>query len=220
MQLSKFIAVKNKVEINKPGKEKIESYRTMIQEVNENTFAIDIPTKRRRPWVPAKGELIELGVITDNARYIFESRVVNRIEKPLPLIFLEIPQLEKVRRVQLREFFRVDLIIDVSYKALEPEEAKDYRNLELESRGTVLDLSGGGLRMVINTPLEIDSKVAVEFQLEERNFKLLGQVRRCQEQLLPEKKLFIIGISFEDITIAEQDFIISYCFKRQLESSK
>jgi c-di-GMP-binding flagellar brake protein YcgR len=89
-------------------------YKSIVQEVNEEDFAIGVPMKKNEQVALHEGESLVLKFVLEDALYYFQSKVAGVKISGQVLLYL-IPWPEKVQRLQRREFFRFPCVIDLFY---------------------------------------------------------------------------------------------------------
>ncbi|GAW92937.1 flagellar brake protein, partial [Calderihabitans maritimus] len=146
----KDLAVNQKVEICRDNEEEI--YKSLIQEVGEGYFAIQIPSGPQGWLTLHVGERVNVNVFSPSAQYCFTTEVIGRKkEKNIPMYLLKIP--EEFTRIQRRDYVRIKLTLEVFFEPVNTEELDNLdMKAELSRRGVTLDISGGGMQLVTDEP--------------------------------------------------------------------
>ena len=143
----------------------------------------------------------------EHAVYRFKSSIKERIRNPIPLLVLVHP--EEVERIQRRQYFRLKVNKKIHYR-LAANEQSDYK----ETR--ILDISGGGIKMVINTELEMGDKLQFFIDIAPlKEILFTGKIVRITK--LADRNTKAAGIKFINVKRSIQDKIISWIFEYQSE---
>lgn len=145
------------------------------------------------------GDLVVMGIGLSDALYTFQTRLCHRSGGTLRF---EVPDPSAIVRKQVRAFVRVPVEIPV--------------RLTLASRlgavgARLLDLSGGGARVLAPVSLALGDLVELELELQGERMVLSGKVVR------PSDRQSQAGIAFVDLTKAQLNRIVSFTFYRQAE---
>lgn len=149
--------------------------------------------------------------------YAFDTTVVKRMsDARLTLRYaFKLPEKKQIKRIQRREYLRVPEMIDVTVLATDGEAFDSFDT-------TSLDVSAGGMRIFANrAPIEVDESLIVLFRIEDergepRLFRVKSRLVRVHKQEMKQE----LSLSFEDLTPRDQETILRYCFRAQLEARK
>lgn len=136
-----------------------------------------------------------------------------------------------LQKLQRRKFFRLDCLMDFTYYVLyddeekemtDPYEAHEYhlRHFPDEGRkkGTIVDISGGGIRTVTDEPLPIDGELLVFFRVAMDNmeyaFCSFAYVVKCREQE-KNRHHYESGLEFKKLDKNERERIVKYIFQEE-----
>lgn len=149
---------------------------------------------------------------TDRAAYKFESKVMKRTNKPIPLLLIE--SSDSVTRIQRRDYFRLDVTgkVDV-YKMIDN---KNYPKKISDAR--LLDISGGGIQMQLKAKFEKGEEILLSLKniLVPKEFIKSKIVRIHREN----DELYNYGVQFEEIEDEQREEIIQWIFAYQRKSRK
>ncbi len=107
-------------------------YKSIVQEVNEENFAIGVPTKKNEQVALNEGQILGLKFVLEDALYYFQSKVAGvKISGQVLLYLISWP--EKVQRLQRRKHFRFPCMIDLFYWLL-PKSGDLSHGLPLKSK--------------------------------------------------------------------------------------
>ncbi|WP_227767212.1 flagellar brake protein [Zhaonella formicivorans] len=212
MQRHQFLVVKRKVELvreNDPV-----TYKSMIQEVGQDSFAVDVPSYRGQALVLRPGETITVKITGEKEQFLFSTRVLGRKKEPIPLYYLAKPA--EVQRIQLREYVRLKTVLEVCYKMLEVEELENLHMLNPSKRAFTVDISGGGVQLALEEELPVNKLLYLKIVLpgyEHQPIYAVGRVKRFLPAGEFQPKHYA-GVHFEKIAERDRDVLICYIFEK------
>lgn len=191
-----------------------ESYKSIIQDIEEKYFSISIPSKSGK-FIPLRqGDIAEVLYYDNLNIFQFDTNVVGRKFDGIPLIMLEIPKEYKL--VQRRQFFRVatlDGLIILNYEKLKDKNNKRIKTLKPLNdefkKAILLDLSGGGMRVKLDEPIVVGDILHLFLNIQKEEIEIYSKVVRI---ISSEFNSFTYGICFLDLTEKEREKIIKYSF--------
>ncbi|RAK08917.1 c-di-GMP-binding flagellar brake protein YcgR [Halanaerobium saccharolyticum] len=157
-------------------------------------------------------QLVNVYYTTDRAAYKFESKILKRTNKPIPLLLIE--ESDSVTRIQRRDYFRLDVTgtVDV-YKMIED---KNYPKKLAEAR--LQDISGGGIGIQLKKKFEKGEEILINLKniLKPKEFIKSKIVRIDREN----NELYNYGVEFLKIEEEQREEIIQWIFAYQRKSRK
>lgn len=176
----------------------------------ESRIIISGPIKQSNPVFIHINEKVNILYYVENrGRYTFTARVVSR--EFSPIYSLTLGEISNTKIIQLREFFRLPVTLEVEKKIkLNNDKKKDSMTELCE----IKDLSGGGIRVYCRHKHKIGDIVVCKFNLLDRSIVAKCNVVRVQEIDSFNFK-YSIGLSFVDIEEIDRDIIIKYIFTQQ-----
>lgn len=153
----------------------------------------------------------------DNQLYGFDAVVLKRIsDARMTLRYaFKLPDEKKIKRIQRREYLRVHEMIDVTVLAVDGESFESFET-------TSLDISAGGMKIIVDrAPIEVDESLIVSFRIKDDQgssqlFRVESRLVRVHKQEVKQE----LSLSFEDLSPRDQETILRYCFRAQLEARK
>lgn len=149
---------------------------------------------------------------TDRAAYKFNSKILKRTNKPIPLLLIE--RADSVTRIQRRDFFRLDVTgVVYVYKMIE---GKNYPKKVAEAR--LLDISGGGIQMQLKKKFEKGEEILLSLKniLSPKEF-IKSKIVRIKKE---NAELYNYGVQFREIKTEQREEIIQWIFAYQRKSRK
>ncbi len=142
------------------------------------------------------------------------------------LFFLEIYMLEEPAKVQRREFYRYKCALPASLRVVSDMEYEtgvyediDVSEDELEwQQAKILDISGGGVRLIQKTHLEKNELIKIKFEMgmvgEIMKFNLFARIL-SSTIMNNQTGLYEQRLEFMKITQDDRDKIIRYIFENE-----
>ena len=220
----KILSIGDKIDIRKitEDEEQLQSefYCSQLIEIQD-----EIQIKITMPTIGTNLVPLTPGMMYDCVFYTSQGlrqglfQVISRFkEGNLPIIIMEIKS--SLRKVQRREFYRMECTLPLKYRIADKREKipkERFRDLEWKN-GVVLDLSGGGMRFVVEEPIKNDDflqfKMVLSVKEEYRELYIYGDVvhSKTKENNI---RLHECRTQFNRISEADQDYIVSYVFETE-----
>lgn len=174
------------------------TYKSTIQDIKEDCYVINLPLGEGEYLTLEDGAEIELGIVKDSGYYILKSEIINRLmEDGKPFYRITIPVMKK--KIERRDFVRISLLDYIFYKT----------DSTAWTKAMILDLSGGGMKLVIKEKVKLGDKLQVGLVLGNESFQLEGKVVRV---VVNEMRENVCGIEFIHLTERIRDRIIAKIF--------
>lgn len=214
-KVASFLKDNAKIEVRLEGN-KNKYYKSIVHGVKGERFLIDPPYSGKDHLLLHLDDKVEVILLTDKEKYMFTATVVDRVQSPISGYVLQAP--EEAKRIQLRDFVRIKLALEVEWAELR-DGLTDHKELEeLAFKGAIMvDLGGGGAGLVTDVPIPEGTQILLRCSLVIRDVKrvmnIFSEVRRCYR--MDDRNKYAIGIAFVGLSEREQDQIIEYVFLRQ-----
>lgn len=193
-----------------------ETYRCKLMDVRDGILYIDYPVNiytNRIDYLINGTNFRGTFVGKDQNTYLFNTEIQGRVRENIPLLLLDYPGDEYLEKIQRREYVRVSLSTKVNVQPI--------NNEFTPFTALTTDISAGGAAIIVPQNLKIDThtNLILQFTFEMRNREVCElpiqvQVKRIVEVLNNRKK---VSVEFTEITEAERQILLRYCFERQLE---
>lgn len=193
--------------------EGIKRYRTRVEDSNANQVIVGAPFEKGAVAPIHVGTKIISEVIIsegkDQGRYQAPCVVDRRLLlQNLPMVVLRIAG--EWRKIQLRDFVRVNVFVDAK---IFPESAAKRKKQKNGEVGLIKDISGGGLLLSSKTLFKHGKRILLSFSLEDKDFFCQGKVVRVREDETANE----YGVSFLELDEGVRKEIIQFVYSRQLE---
>lgn len=181
-------------------------YKCTIQDIQEDYYLINIPVADGAGYlILPEGSAIEIDFVKDGGYFMLKSEIMGKItEDGKPFYKITIPvEIEKIER---RDFVRVNLVDYIFYKI------NDGWN-----KAMVLDISGGGMKIIIKEKVNIGDVITVGLAFENESFQLKGTIVRI---IINQMRENVCGLEFVEMDERVREKIIAKIFdqlRRQLE---
>lgn len=213
MQDCKFLTVNRKVDLLREGDS--HHYKTLIQAIEEDNFAVAVPYHQGEMLLLRPGEKVTLKVICEQEQFVFAAEVLDRKKEQIPMYYFAKPQ--EVTRVQLRDFVRVKVAIEIYYQVISQDDLENLDKLNPSTRALTVDLSGGGLLLATAEVLACGTLVYLNIPIDlgnrSQNVFVVGKVKRFSPANETQLKN-LVGIQFENIPERDRDLIINFIFSK------
>ena len=212
--ISKAVKVGDKVElIKKTHIENLQhSFYSVIQEIRGQDKIIIAAPMEKGKIIPLEIEGdYYLCVYTDRGLYRCEITVTNR-SKDNNFFTTTLQVNTKMQKYQRRQYYRLDCVLTFQYK----NESKDEWN-----EGTILDISGGGIRFVSNCQLSsvdhVLCHIILNLENEKKHIYVSGEIVDSDEI---DYHAYETRAAFEDISDEVREIIIKFVFDEERKKRK
>lgn len=197
----------------------VKRFRCRVVELKGSTLYIDYPINTqtgRTDFFPKGTLLFAYFVGSDQSIYKFYTEVLDRKREKVPMLLLRYEQ-SKLKKVQRREYVRVDANLDVSVS--DPEG-------EIETFTTVTkDISGGGLAIILPENIEIKSGISLDLVIvlrtKDKNIDyIFTRAESIRVFALTKEAKQLLSMKFVDIYEQDRQKIIQFCFETQLKARR
>lgn len=185
-------------------------YKSKIENIsNDGSLLIDTPIHNGH-LIPLRIG-IKLKIIFFNRRgqFFFNGMIINRFSGHLS--YLQIKPISEISKLQRRQYYRLEKILEFKYKKL--EDATGTFN-----KGYIKNISGGGLKVRIKEKLETNKEIIciLSFDIPDDEIFVKSMVIRCE--LIDGS--YETALKFIDIEDSVRERIISYIFKEERKLKK
>ncbi|HVJ49559.1 flagellar brake protein [Desulfitobacterium sp.] len=180
-------------------------YKTHLDEVGEKILSVFAPMMQGQVVPFREGTRAKVIFWDDVAAYAIETVIIQRIAVPVPIFVLELP--EDIYRVQRRNFVRVPAVYPLTFRSV------DRQGLSDTKKGTMLDLSGGGMRFQTSESVELGAILLAYLDLPSGPIQTSARV--CRADKIPDSKNYSISVDFYQIPERDRDRIIRSVFDLQ-----
>lgn len=211
LEPKKLLKVGQRLEISLASDKDENFFASRIEDFNKDRLIIAMPMEKGYPIIPQANEVIYGRIRTNECIYKFISVFIDKAAKPIPVLQLAMP--ENLEKHQQREFVRVNARFSLKV-SIEDEE----KNLLPAYNTFTKDISGGGLRFIMNRELAEGSRVHIETE-PLNNVGILNlycQVVRSVRSVATEN-IFWVGVKFIDLPKSIERNLIRFIFQKQRE---
>lgn len=205
------------IEYEENQSSEVRKYRCKIIEKNNQGLIIDYPINvntNKTSFLPIGSTILVTYVSKDKAVYQFRSIILERVNMKIPALLIKLPEKKKIKRIQRREFVRVESAIDVAIHSL----TKKFVPFTTVTE----DISGGGLSFIIpeRDILTIGEYIQVFIVLPMNNIDSYYISVEAKVVFIKSLKsnINITSVKFTKITKIDQQLIIRYCFEKQRQA--
>lgn len=185
--------INNKVEIIWQDQQ----FSSNIQDFDEENIVIGIPILNGMYFPISRNEIIDVIYYVNDEAYKFTTKITGKkLENNIPQLILKYPT--KIEKIQRREFVRIHISGDVRYKNY----VKDFNN-DFDKSGVMLDISGGGMRLLTHEDYPVGQKLEIEVILNEDKILVIGEVIR----VLKNEVGYLCALKFDIIPGIQEKLI-------------
>ncbi|MCR5785396.1 MAG: PilZ domain-containing protein [Eubacterium sp.] len=209
------------------GEEKV--YLSVIYDIpNEEEILANIPQDHGKLILIPKGIEVFMICYGKNGLYSCNVRVKERF-KASNAFLMQLEIISPVTKYQRRDYFRWNCMIDLDFRLLSANtrleeinnDNMDYYIKQATSgnieSGTILDISGGGIRFSSKKKYEDGSLILMTFIIKnEFVFSqpvLLGRLLQCYYN--ENTKLYENRVQFQEISKQDRELIVKYIFEEE-----
>lgn len=196
-------------------------YSRLMDIPGDNILRISMPFHDKRLVPLSVGEQYLLYIYADKGIYSGRFVVINRLKEG-NIFLADVEAQDTLKKVQRREYYRYDCRLPSEYRIV-PDKAQwqlDRENPEEQEwkKSVIIDISGGGVKMVSEYKEEADVLLQIRFQLVSesvrQNFVVFGRLiaslpNRERPNLIEQR------VAFEQIAEQDREQIIRYIFDEE-----
>lgn len=185
------------------------SYRSLIIDKNEEFISINIPVNDGEYLMLQVGQKVEMNLYSEEGGcFNFFGDVVSKGREG-NVLYYQLTALYNIKKIQRRNFFRVDIVNNVEYKKITNILEEEICNIPYE-KSLMVDLSGGGIKLKLKGNVKKKDILLVKILVKGKDLILKGEIVRVENT---EDKKKLCGIKFLDITESQSDIIIEELFE-------
>ncbi len=190
--------------------DELREFKSKIYAIHDEAIAFRLEDAENPPKI---GTSIEVLFTRPDAYYSLQTKISDKITRPIPLFIFQYRQ-EKIIRSQRRRFFRVATRLRIAFAFIGFEKG---RRKKIASSTFTKDISGGGLYCYIQRPLMVGEILPLEIFLpdEEKPIATKARVVRKNEFEKADIVLNAYGFNFEKIKESDRTKIIKYLNRLQ-----
>lgn len=190
-----------------------EIFKSIVQAIEDDKFFIAMPMKNGQYLLPHIQDKIEISYVDKDCVYSFYTEVIGRLKENIPLLILKNP--DKVNKAQRRKFVRVPVVQNIKYWELNATEIEKFKKTPIAPKyetlkGVLLDLSGGGARLILEGKLHLNSFILLDIPMKNDTLLVPGKIMWIDRD---EMGRTLYGVNFELISETIRDKIIKNTFE-------
>lgn len=226
--LSKFVVPGDKVDVTplrNMSADSVPHYVTRVYDVkSDDEIMLNMPIEDGRLVLLSVGAEYDLCFYTSSGLYQCNAVVKERYKsKNIFVVNMELTT--SLRKYQRREYYRLNCVLDLKCTEVNEEQIEQFDNRVeffgadfVVNNGTIVDISGGGIRFISKQHFDKDTKMCFAFSLQiagqDVEFKTIGKI--LYSNGIPEKRgEFENRVQFLDVDEDEREVIIKYIFEEE-----
>jgi len=182
----------------------------VLEFIEPDELIISGPMKKGQLVLLHKDEEIKVFYnVESRGKYTFDARIISREYKKIYI--LRIKRTSNVRKIQLRDYFRLPITLEVEKSfTISKGNNKEIITETCEAK----DISGGGMKLYCKHKHEIGDEIQWKVKIKDNILEGKATVVRV-EQVDAFNYKYSLGISFTDIAEKDREIIIKYIFEHQ-----
>ena len=235
MEYTSLIFPGDKIDIFASGlSDNSTSYKSSFSDkLTDSMWEITMPVDSGRVVLFQLGTQFDFIIYTKNKTILKSSAIVRQRYRKENMYFLAIELINNLEKIQRRQFFRLPCTIDMDFYEVRYDDKaeselefckKMYKNHAINSKNmntvksVILDISGGGIRFSLSTPLEEGTYFMAQFSLalEEctQQFNIVCKVINCTQSLDYADRYFARSKFIFD-RMTEREKIVRFVFEEE-----
>ena len=199
------LKVNSKIEVIADGK----AYKALIIDVEDDNIKINVPVSNDKYLMLYRNDKVEINsYIEDGKCFNYFCDVISK-GRENNVVYYKLTLPYDITRIQRRDFFRVSLVEEVSYKNITGKKDKEIEEMSYKT-GIMIDLSASGVKIKTKEKLKENDIIVIKIAMTGIEVKLKGKIVRVEKTI---DKNYLCGIKFLDITEEESDIIIRELFE-------
>ena len=203
-------------------------YRSQVYDaISNGKIKIEMPTMQGKLIVLQLENVYSLVFFGDRAMYECHGKVISRY-KANNMFIAEIEIVSQPKKIQRREYFRMECMLDAKISRITKEEQKldgigDIKKFRMikpqqEYECTIVDISGGGARLVCNEAMELDTEVLLEFDAIAGGYVQIYQLRGHVVKISASQnngEKYELRVEFTSLQPQIRESLIRYIFETE-----
>ena len=202
---------------------------SLFETIDEKTLEMNAPFQAERVVLLPLNVRYELVFLTADGLFRTEGTLVDRYKRG-NFYLLKVELDTEISKYQRREYYRLECHIPTLYATITEETAQlphmkeihkafsgEKQVMPIRGYGTILDISGGGARLLASYDLKDYKYVLLQFTLERDsgkvNFELVGKIIRSEFNDNADKHVNRVKFLYKNTRLQEQ--IIGYVFEQE-----
>ena len=208
-------------------------YKSQIYDVvGKEQLKIAMPQSKGKLLLLQLEAVYKMQFYTELGLYECKGKIVDRYKSDNVYVAV-VDVVSALKKIQRREFYRLKCLIDAQIHLLDEEELKveDAKGIFLQQDekrvdykyAAIVDISGGGGRIVTDAEIEEGSCVTLKFKTELRGmlreYEMLAKVI-TRRSLINKKKKYELRVEFDQLENNVRESLIKYIFEEERKKRK
>ncbi|MDE4541821.1 MULTISPECIES: flagellar brake protein [unclassified Thermoanaerobacterium] len=179
-------------------------YVSKVDDVSaDGTLLVETPIHNGH-FVPIRiGAKVNVIFFNKDGLFTFDGIVINRFFGNLS--FIQLKRVTDIEKLQRRQFFRLEKIMEFKYKLHEDDESFE--------KGVIKDISGGGFRAKVKKKVDVGADIICYVKLSDETDELVQKCKVVRCNYFDDG--YEIAAQYVDIQDRIREKIISFIFKEQ-----
>lgn len=220
---------------NEDDQKKVGTYMSSVFDIDEeDNFIFYMPTQAGKIVLLPLNVRYEFVFTTTNGLFKTEGMVIERYKKDNFYLMKGVVT-SNITKFQRREYYRMECSIPLLFLTLDDEvgllETMSEINVAIKDTnktphirglGTILDISGGGIRFISEKDLEDSNYLFLHFEVlvasRKSNIEVVGEI--IEKKYMKDTEKFVYRIKFQFKDSKERERIIRFIFEEERRNRK
>ena len=196
----------------------LEQYKCRLVDRKDNLLYIDYPinVSTNRTTFLIDGTQLKVTFVEGESAYLFETEILGRVKRGIPMMELMYPGDEYVIKIQRRKFVRIETSVDVAIHSLNGE-FKPFTTL-------TEDLSAGGSLVKLRKQKSISEGMVIRtifvLPMQNGDYHYMNLKSKVVRIVKRENGEGHASLQFVGVTPTETQLLLRFSFDRQLAMKK
>lgn len=194
-----------------------DTYKCKVVDLEADTIWIDLPKSmitERTKLLKTSTKLTAQVITEENNVYFFHTEVLGKENKEIPMLCLHNPGKEEMKKIQRRQFVRIETAIDLSLY---------FPQSQMRFTAISKNFSAGGCAVLLPDGILLKEEEVGEgffvLPMQDGSYHYL-QLPFLVKRIWKKDNLTFASLQFLDVEDHDQRHITRFCFERQLAYRK
>lgn len=194
-----------------------DTYKCKVVDLDADTIWIDLPKSmiiERTKLLKTSTKLTAQVITEENNVYLFHTEVLGKANKEIPMLCLHNPGKEEMKKIQRRQFVRIETAIDLSFY---------FPQSQLRFASISKNFSAGGCAVLLPDGILLKEEEVGEgifvLPMQDGSYHYL-QLPFVVKRIWKKDNLTFASVQFSDVGEYDERHITRFCFERQLAFRK
>lgn len=196
----------------------LKKYRSKVIEKTREYLIIDYPINldtNKTAFLP-RGTHFKASFVENEVVYEFRSKIVKNAKVKVPALAINYPEKDQIRKIQRRQFVRIDTAVDVSIQSVH----HSFKPIVTVTS----DVSGGGISIIVPREDDVQKgdhvRVMLVLPMHSGRYRYIKADAEVVLIRSISNGVVVSSLKFTSIEKDAQQSIVQFCFEKQREARK